>query len=105
MIAVLFHIISLFIFICKLLEEEIASISGLGDLALNIVLPIGISFYTFQGISYLADVYRGKIEAEQSLLRYTVYISMFELLIAGPIVTYPQVKGIVMIEGFNKQLA
>lgn len=104
-IAVLFHIISLFIFkYASFFLEEIASISGLGDLALNIVLPIGISFYTFQGISYLADVYRGKIEAEQSLLRYTVYISMFEQLIAGPIVTYPQVKKELHDRRINKQL-
>ena len=54
--------------------------------------PIGISFYTFQGISYLVDVYRGTVEAENSLLRYAVYLSMFEQLIAGPIVTYGRVK-------------
>lgn len=66
-------------------------IPGFGS-ALNIALPIGISFYTFQGISYLADVYNGKIKAEESLLDYAVYISMFEQLIAGPIVTYPQVQ-------------
>ena len=58
----------------------------------EILLPIGISFYTFQGISYLADVYRGTVKAEKSLLCYAVYISMFEQLIAGPIVTYGQVK-------------
>ena len=58
----------------------------------DIILPIGISFYTFQGISYLADVYRGQQSAERSLLRYAVYISMFEQLIAGPIVTYGRVK-------------
>ena len=59
---------------------------------INILLPIGISFYTFQGISYIADVYRGKEKAEKSLIKYAVYISMFEQLIAGPIVTYGQVK-------------
>lgn len=57
-----------------------------------IVMPVGISFYIFQSISYLIDVYRGKTEAEESLLEYAVYISMFEQLIAGPIVTYSQVK-------------
>ena len=56
------------------------------------VLPIGISFYTFQGISYLADVARGKTEAEKNPIDYFVYISMFEQLIAGPIVTYQEVK-------------
>lgn len=58
----------------------------------SIVLPIGISFYTFQGISYIADVYREKVKAQESLLKYAVYISMFEQLIAGPIVTYGQVE-------------
>ena len=58
----------------------------------EILLPMGISFYTFQGISYLVDVYRGKIRAERSLLRFSVFISMFEQLIAGPIVTYDQVQ-------------
>lgn len=58
----------------------------------RIVLPIGISFYTFQGISYIVDVYTGKIKAERSLLKYAVFLSMFEQLIAGPIVTYKQIK-------------
>lgn len=63
-----------------------------GDLVFDLVLPIGISFYTFQGMSYLADVYRGKVPAEKSLLRFAVYLSMFEQLIAGPIVVYGQVR-------------
>lgn len=58
----------------------------------RLTLPIGISFYTFQGISYIVDVYRGTIAAEKSLLKYSTYISMFEQLIAGPIVTYSQVQ-------------
>lgn len=58
----------------------------------EIVLPIGISFYTFQGISYLADVYRKTVKPQQSLMKYTIYISMFAQLIAGPIVTYGQVE-------------
>lgn len=58
----------------------------------EIILPIGISFYTFQGVSYLVDVYRGDVKPEKSLLNYAVYISMFAQLIAGPIVTYEQVR-------------
>jgi alginate O-acetyltransferase complex protein AlgI len=54
----------------------------------GIVLPIGISFYTFEGISYAADVYRGKLEAERDPLRYAFFISFFPHLIAGPIVRY-----------------
>lgn len=56
------------------------------------VLPIGISFYTFQAVSYLADVYRGKVSYERSFFRFGTYISMFPQLIAGPIVTYSHVK-------------
>lgn len=58
----------------------------------DIILPIGISFYTFQNVSYLADVYRKKTEPENSFIRYGAYISMFPQLIAGPIVTYGTVK-------------
>lgn len=54
----------------------------------NIILPIGISFYTFQNVSYLADVYRRKTKAENNFISYGAYISMFPQLIAGPIVTY-----------------
>ncbi len=53
---------------------------------LNILLPVGISFYTFQSMSYTIDVYREKIRAEQSLLHFAFYISYFPQLIAGPIV-------------------
>lgn len=56
------------------------------------VLPIGISFYTFQAVSYLADVYRKKTSCEKSLIRFGMYLSMFPQLIAGPIVTYSSVK-------------
>lgn len=53
---------------------------------LNILLPVGISFYTFQSMSYTIDVYRGRIKAETSLLHFAFYISYFPQLIAGPIV-------------------
>ena len=58
----------------------------------SIILPVGISFYTFQGISYIADVYKKRFPAEKSILNVGVYISMFPQLIAGPIVTYPEVR-------------
>ncbi|MDE5770750.1 MAG: MBOAT family protein [Ruminococcus sp.] len=57
----------------------------------DIVLPIGISFYTFQNVSYIIDVYRGKVESEKNIINYGAYISMFPQLIAGPIVTYQTV--------------
>ncbi len=55
-------------------------------------LPVGISFYTFQAISYLADVYRKEAFHETSLINYGMYITMFPQLIAGPIVTYASVR-------------
>lgn len=54
--------------------------------AINIILPVGISFYTFQAISYLVDVYRGVIEARESFVEVSLYISFFPQLVAGPIV-------------------
>ncbi|MCM1103078.1 MAG: MBOAT family protein [Clostridium sp.] len=54
----------------------------------QIVLPIGISFYTFQAISYLADIYAGKAKAQKSVLDVGVYIALFPQLVAGPIVRY-----------------
>lgn len=56
------------------------------------VLPVGISFYTFQAISYLADVYRKTVPCERSLVGFGMYITMFPQLIAGPIVTYSSVR-------------
>lgn len=57
----------------------------------NIILPIGISFYTFQITSYLIDVYRRKTRAEQDVVRLGAYLTMFPQLIAGPIVNYSEV--------------
>jgi alginate O-acetyltransferase complex protein AlgI len=63
---------------------------------LHIVLPLGISFYTFETISYVVDVYRGRIAAERNPLHYALYIMFFPHLIAGPIVRprqfLPQVR-------------
>ena len=53
---------------------------------LDIVLPVGISFFTFQGISYVIDVYRGQVTENRSLLNVVLYISFFPQLVAGPIV-------------------
>ncbi|HET7608769.1 MAG TPA: MBOAT family O-acyltransferase, partial [Gammaproteobacteria bacterium] len=52
---------------------------------LNIVLPVGISFYTFQTIGYVVDVYRGKVPAVRNLLDYALYVAFFPQLVAGPI--------------------
>lgn len=57
-----------------------------------VILPIGISFYTFQIISYVVDVYKGKIEVQRNPLKLALYVMMFPQLIAGPIVRYKDVN-------------
>ena len=57
----------------------------------KIVLPIGISFFTFQAMSYVIDVYTGKAKVQKSILRFALYVSFFPQLIAGPIVKYSDV--------------
>ena len=58
---------------------------------LNLALPVGISFYTFQTISYIIDVYRGNARVQHDLISYGAYVTMFPQLIAGPIVQYKTV--------------
>ena len=58
----------------------------------RIPLPLGISFVTFHGLSYVVDVGKGRIKGEQSLVRFAAYISMFPHLIAGPIVRYADIR-------------
>ena len=52
---------------------------------LKVILPIGISFYTFHGLSYVIDIYKDRIKAEKNLVDYSVFVSFFPLLVAGPI--------------------
>ncbi len=58
----------------------------------ELALPIGISFYTFQALSYLIDIYRGNAKPQERLLPFALYISMFPQLIAGPIVRYVDIE-------------
>lgn len=55
---------------------------------INVILPIGISFYTFQLISYIVDVYNKKVKVQKNILKLAMYVSLFPQLIAGPIVRY-----------------
>src|SRR5258706_4734276 len=67
---------------------------GLGQgvvTAMRVVLPLGISFYTFQSVSYTIDVYRGHARATRSLIDLACFVSMFPQLVAGPIVRYADV--------------
>lgn len=52
---------------------------------INILLPVGISFYTFHGLSYVIDIYKGRIKAEKDVVDYSLFVSFFPLLVAGPI--------------------
>jgi D-alanyl-lipoteichoic acid acyltransferase DltB (MBOAT superfamily) len=66
--------------------DVFGDIAGISVQNLNILLPVGISFYTFQSMSYTIDVYRGKIHRETSFLDFALYVSFFPQLVAGPIV-------------------
>lgn len=65
--------------------------TGLSVPLLKIALPIGISFYTFQILSYLADVYRGTVRAQKNFIDLAAYVALFPQLIAGPIVRYSDI--------------
>lgn len=80
----------LMLFVFKYANWIITSVTG-GDGISWLALPIGISFYTFQIISYLADVYRGDCIEQRSFVKFGAYISMFPQLIAGPIVKYREI--------------
>ena len=74
------------------LLENLGAIPGLDFIEpLGIALPIGISFYTFQSMSYIIDVYRGTSAVQKSFVNFGAYVSMFPQLIAGPIVRYSDV--------------
>ncbi|MCD7763467.1 MAG: MBOAT family protein [Lachnospiraceae bacterium] len=64
------------------------TLTGAGLSLLNLALPIGISFYTFQTMSYTIDIYRGDARVQKNLISYGAYVVMFPQLIAGPIVRY-----------------
>ncbi len=71
---------------CNFFVDTFAGLVGKGHVELNIILPIGISFYTFHSISYMVDTYRGKIGATRNLVDVALYILFFPQLVAGPIV-------------------
>lgn len=71
---------------------ETLNFTGLNIPLPKIALPIGISFFTFQSISYIIDVYRGEVSAQRSYFSLLLYISMFPQLIAGPIVRYSTIS-------------
>ena len=71
--------------------QSFASVTGLSLPLLKLALPIGISFYTFQCMSYTVDVYRGDVAAQKNPISFGAYVALFPQLIAGPIVRYVDV--------------
>lgn len=84
-----------FLFYFKYIDfflDSFSAATGISIRLLGIALPIGISFYTFQMLSYTIDVYRGQVRAQRNLLNLATYIAMFPQLIAGPIVRYSDIE-------------
>lgn len=85
----------LILFTFKYLDLMIQTVNVLTSSSIDLlylVLPIGISFYTFQTMSYTIDVYRGEVRAQHNIISFGMYVSMFPQLIAGPIVRYRQIE-------------
>lgn len=75
-----------FTFLLDNLNKTIEWLGGEGIVnGWDIILPVGISFYTFQALSYTVDVYKGKLHAEKNIFRYALFVSFFPQLVAGPI--------------------
>lgn len=72
--------------------ENVNFIIGTNFSKPGILLPIGISFYTFQTISYTIDVYRGEIKAQKNFMNFLMFVSLYHQLVAGPIVRYSQIN-------------
>jgi D-alanyl-lipoteichoic acid acyltransferase DltB (MBOAT superfamily) len=110
--AIVFDIALLFVFkYVSFLSRNIALLLKNDTLTLRIALPIGISFFTFQMMSYVFDVYYGKVAAQKSLINVALYVSLFPQFIAGPIVRYKtvaaEIEGRVetkddFVEGFSR---
>ena len=91
--AVIFDILLLGVFkYASFLSRNLVALTGNEQLIVSIALPIGISFFTFQLMSYVFDVYYGKAGAQKNLLHVALYIALFPQLIAGPIVRYAQIE-------------
>lgn len=76
---------------CAFLIENINGLLPYDLPLLEVIMPIGISFYTFQAMSYVIDVYRGEVKAQRNIYKLALYISLFPQLVAGPIVKYHDV--------------
>ena len=92
-IAIVWNLGFLFFFkYTNLFIKTANDIGGFGIKALDIALPIGISFYSFQTLSYVIDVYKGEVKAQRNILNLATYVALFPQLIAGPIVRYQTIE-------------
>lgn len=108
--SMIFNLGSLFFF--KYTDFFISNINnffGTSIPLLKLTLPLGISFYTFQTMSYTIDVYWGKVKAEDSIINFSAYVTMYPQLIAGPIVRYTDIavklntyEGRITLDGINE---
>lgn len=83
--------------------DNINTITGMQIPLLHIALPIGISFYTFQILSYTVDVYRGTCPPQRNIISFGAYVAMFPQLIAGPIVRYCDIERELMQRSYSLQ--
>ncbi len=89
------------LYVCKYTDFTLDNIKSLSKLLgfsfkkpkINIILPLGISFYTFQSIGYIMDVYNEKVTAEKNPLKYALFISFFPQIVQGPIARYKDLAG------------
>ena len=84
---------------------NINKIAGTSASLLGLTLPIGISFYTFQTVTYIVDVYRNRVPVQESFPKLLLYVSMFPQLIAGPIVKYIDIQEQIEDRTFNVRKA
>lgn len=91
-LGILIHVGLLFYFkYSNFFLDNVTNLFGLPDISFSVILPLGISFFTFQNISYLVDVYQGSVLTERNFFTYCTYVTLFPQLVAGPIVRYQDV--------------
>lgn len=102
-LSLIFNLGILFIF--KYLNFFIENINSIWNLAIsktNITLPLGISFYTFQTMSYSIDVYKGRVSPERNIINFAAFVTLFPQLIAGPIVKYNDIKNEIRYRNIDR---
>ena len=80
------------LFITMILDISLLSFFKFADTFTDIILPLGISFYIFQSISYVVDVYRKNASVQKDFIKFSLYVSLFPQLVAGPIVRYSDIE-------------